>query len=266
MGNKRTGIHKKISYKRKIQNLSGCNAVCCVEAAPTEIEAAHTEIEATHTEIEATLEIEIEAATEIEIEAAPVVSTWVEAVDEIEVNDEKEKGVEGKFPILCLECSVQMPSSPPTEDDWRQVQTPLSHEVRGLDEKRLDKYIGMLFKYTKRKRGSNFNIGHGQGTSRRTHQRREKSSMDLGKHAKNTKKITDYLHSIEKEEVLQEEEEEEEEELQEEELQEEVLQEEEEEEDEIGQMLREAEAESERQAEGHVKIKNLYRACYEGAK
>ena len=83
MGNKRTGTYKKTSYKRRIQNLRGCNA-------------------------------------------APVASTWVEAVGEKEVNDEKEKGVEDKFPILCLECSVQMPSSPPTEDDWRQVETPLS--------------------------------------------------------------------------------------------------------------------------------------------
>ena len=81
MGNKRTGTYKKTSYKRRIQNLRGCNAVCCVEAAPTEMEAAHTEIEATP-------EIEIEAAPEIEIEAAPVVSTWVEAVGEKEVNDE----------------------------------------------------------------------------------------------------------------------------------------------------------------------------------
>ena len=252
MGNKRTGTYKKPSYKRKIQNLRGCNAVCCVEAAPTEMEAAHTEIEATP-------EIEIEAAPEIEIETAPVVSTWVEAVGEKEVNDEKEKGVEGKFPILCLECSVQMPSSPPTEDDWYQVEMPLSNVVRELDEAGLDKFMDMRFKFTKTKRGSNFNIGHGQGTSRRTHQRREKSSMDLGEHAKNTKKMIYYFHSIEKEEVLQEEEEEEEEEeevLQEEE-EEEVLQEEEEE-DEIGQMLREAEAESERQAEAHVKIKNLY--------
>ena len=198
MGNKRTGIYKKRSYKRKIQNLRGCNAVCCVEAAPTEMEAAHTEIEATP-------EIEIEAAPEIEIEAAPVVSTWVEAVGEKEVNDEKEKGVEGKFPILCLECSFQTPSSPPTEDDWYQVEMPnLSNMVRELDEAELDKFMGMRFKFTNTKRGSNFNIGHGQGTSRRTHQRREKSSMDLGEHAKNTKKMTDHFHPIEKEEALQE--------------------------------------------------------------
>ena len=118
-------------------------------------------------------------------------STWVEAVDENEVNDEKEKGVEGKFPILCLECSIQMPSSPPTEDDWYQVEMPLSNVVHELDEAGLDKLTGMRFKFTKTKRGSNFNIGHGQGTSKRTHQRREKSSMDLGEHAKNTKKITD---------------------------------------------------------------------------
>ena len=186
MGNKRTGIYKKRSNKRKIQNLRCCNAVCCVEAAPTEMEAAHTEIEATP-------EIEIEAAPEIEIDAAPVVSTW------------KEKGVEGKFPILCLECSFQMPSSPPTEDDWYQVEMPnLSNMVRELDEAELDKFMGMRFKFTNTKRGSNFNIGHGQGTSRRTHQRREKSSMDLGEHAKNTKKMTDHFHPIEKEEVLQE--------------------------------------------------------------
>ena len=56
MGNKRTGTYKKTSYKGRIQNLRGCNAACCVEAAPTEIEA--------------TPEIEIEAAPEIEIEVA----------------------------------------------------------------------------------------------------------------------------------------------------------------------------------------------------
>ena len=92
MGNKRTGIYKKRSNKRKIQNLRCCNAVRCVEAAPTEMEAAHTEIEATP-------EIEIEAAPEIEIDAAHVVSTWVEAVGEKEVNEEKKKGVEGKCTI-----------------------------------------------------------------------------------------------------------------------------------------------------------------------
>ena len=61
--------------------------------------------------------------------------------------------------------------------------------------------------------------------------------MELGEHAKSTKKITDCFHSS----VIED-----------------VQEEEEEEEDEIGQMLREAEAESERQAEAHVEVKSLY--------
>ena len=92
MTNKRTEIYKKRSNKRKTLSLRGRKTA--------RIEAAHTEIEVAHTEIEAT--------PEVEIEAAPLASTWVEAVDEKEVSDEKEKGVEDKFPTLCLECSVQI--------------------------------------------------------------------------------------------------------------------------------------------------------------
>ena len=77
-------------------------------------------------------------------------------------------GVEIDFPMLCSKCHIKMPSNPPTDDDWHQVQMPLSTVASELDEKGLDSlYLGMKLKFAEANRGNNWNIGHGQGKSKR---------------------------------------------------------------------------------------------------